>query len=278
MTYQDYLLAAKLINHDEKVNKLILLSFIEKDLPWLYANLHQTINSFFLKSYLALITKYVEGYPFQYLVHYQWFYGHKFFVDPRVLIPRNETEELVSNVLSYSQKIFQEQSLKVLDLGTGSGAIAISLAIAKPTWKIFASDISSDALAVAKINCNNHHLNNVALIKSNLFENLQNQQFNIIIANPPYIDQDSNTFKNNLKHEPALALFAKNKGLFFYFLILQQCLQFVTKPFLLAFEFGFDQKTALEIIVNQNFNNNYHYQFQKDVKNNWRMLFIWPAL
>ncbi|WP_375317620.1 peptide chain release factor N(5)-glutamine methyltransferase [Spiroplasma endosymbiont of Virgichneumon dumeticola] len=276
MTYKDYLLAAKHINHnDEKVNKIILLYFIEKDLSWLYANMDAEIENTFLEQYLLLIEKYITGYPLQYIIRYDYFYGNKFFVDNRVLIPRSETEELVNYVFDYAKNIFHDDKLSILDLGTGSGAIAISIALAKPQWKVVASDISIAALEVAKINCKNYNLNNIRFIESDLFSNLKNHKFNIIISNPPYIDETSDTYlMSNLQYEPKSALFAEENGLLLYKLIFQRCSEFVTKPFLLAFEFGFDQKKALEILVKK-YLYNYHYQFVKDINGKWRMLFVW---
>ncbi|WP_342276513.1 peptide chain release factor N(5)-glutamine methyltransferase [Spiroplasma endosymbiont of Nebria brevicollis] len=276
MTYKDYLLAAKHINHnDEKVNKIILLYFIEKDLSWLYANMDTKIEDTFLEQYLLLIEKYVAGYPLQYIIRYEYFYGNKFFVDNRVLIPRSETEELINYVFDYAKNIFHDDKLSILDLGTGSGAIAISVALAKPQWEIVATDISIAALEVAKINGKNYNLNNIKFIESDLFSNLKNHKFNIIISNPPYIDETSDTYlMSNLQYEPKSALFAEENGLLLYKLIFQHCSEFVTKPFLLAFEFGFDQKEVLEILVKK-YLYNYHYQFVKDINGKWRMLFVW---
>lgn len=276
MKYKDYLLAANCINkNDEKTNKIILLHFIEKDLSWLYANMDLKIENDFLEQYLYLIEKYVAGYPLQYIVCYEYFYGNKFFVDDRVLIPRSETEELVNYVFEYSKNIFHNDKLSVLDLGTGSGVIAISIALKKPQWKVVASDISVPALEVAKINGKSHNLKNIKFIESDLFSNLKNHKFNIIISNPPYIDQTSDTYIiSNLKHEPQSALFAKENGFLLYKLIFQQCTIFLSKPFLLAFEFGFDQKEKLEILVKK-YLCAYHYEFVKDINGKWRMLFIW---
>lgn len=276
MKYKDYLLAANCINkNDEKTNKIILLHFIEKDLSWLYANMDLKIENDFLEQYLYLIEKYVAGYPLQYIVCYEYFYGNKFFVDDRVLIPRSETEELVNYVFEYSKNIFHNDKLSVLDLGTGSGVIAISIALKKPQWKVVASDISVAALEVAKINGKSHNLKNIKFIESDLFSNLKNHKFNIIISNPPYIDQTSDTYIiYNLKHEPQSALFAKENGFLLYKLIFQQCANFLSKPFLLAFEFGFDQKEKLEILVKK-YLCAYHYEFVKDINGKWRMLFIW---
>lgn len=279
MTYKDYLLSAKKINQEnEQINKIILLQFINKDLSWLYANLNQTVATNFLVSYLKIIKKIADGYPWQYVVGYQWFFNQKFIINNNVLIPRSETEELVKNVFVYAQNIFNNDNLTVLDLGTGSGVIAISLALKKPNWEIIASDISTDALNIAKINNDNFKLNNIKFIKSDIFTNLKDYKFNIIVANPPYIDKTANTFlRDNLQYEPELALFADNKGLYFYEQIFQQCYLVLKQSFLLAFEFGFDQKIALNSLIKK-YLPECNYQFVKDINDKWRMLFIWRIL
>ncbi|WP_425381205.1 peptide chain release factor N(5)-glutamine methyltransferase [Spiroplasma endosymbiont of Polydrusus pterygomalis] len=279
MTYKDYLLLAKKINKkNEQINKIILLQFINKDLSWLYANLNQTVTTNFLPLYLKTIKKIVAGYPWQYIVGYQWFLDRKFIVNNRVLIPRSETEELVKNVFVYAQNIFNNDDLTVLDLGTGSGVIAISLALKKSNWDVIASDISNNALNIAKINNDHFNLHNIKFIESDIFNNLKDYKFNIIVANPPYIDKTANNFLiDNLQYEPELALFAANKGLYFYQQIFQQCHLVLKQSFLLAFEFGFHQKAALNDLIKK-YLPQCNYQFVKDINNKWRMLFIWHAL
>ncbi|MDQ7982948.1 MAG: peptide chain release factor N(5)-glutamine methyltransferase [Spiroplasma sp.] len=275
MKYYQFLSLARKINQNENVNKLILANLLEKNLTWIYANLN-VVNTdrFFLQKYLSLVKKYASGWPLAYLSGHVFFYNYKIFVNEDVLIPRNETELLVSRVLFWSQKLFSFMPIKVLDLGTGSGCIAISLALKKPEWQIFASDISDKALEIAKLNQEFYHLDRLTLVKSDLFNNLTNEKFDIIISNPPYIDKSKKDYQiNNLKHEPELALFADNFGLAYYQKILASVLNFTNKDFLIAFEIGFDQKSALESILALNFQN-YFYWFEKDYSNHWRFLFI----
>lgn len=266
---------AKTINNDENVNKIILANLLNKDLNWVYANFNIfELDEKFLNQYLILIKKYFTGFPLGYILGYTFFKGNKIFLNQNVLIPRNETEILVERTLFYTEKLFNLKSLNVLDLCTGSGCIAISLALAKPNWNIIASDISNSALKVADLNKNFYCLNNIDLVKSDLFLNLKDQKFDVIISNPPYIDKNDNNYNiNNLIHEPELALFANNFGLEYYQEIFAVILKFTKKDFFLALEIGFNQKQSIEKLLKNNFDS-YFYWFEKDYQNYWRYLFV----
>lgn len=275
MEIYQFLNLAKAINDNENVNKIILVNLLKKDLPWLYANLNtlqddQTV----LKEYLSLVQMYADGLPLGYIFGYVFFNNNKIFVDKNVLIPRNETEILVNHTLSYTEKLFSNKKIDVLDLCTGSGCIAITLALKQLDWNIIASDISSKALEIARLNQNFYQLQNIKLVESDLFANLTDNKFDLIICNPPYINKNSNTYdKTNLLHEPEIALFADNFGLIYYQRIFATFLQYTKKDFLLALEIGFDQKLILEAILQEQYSN-YHYWFEKDYDNHWRYLFI----
>ncbi len=186
------------------------------------------------------LDKLIKGIPVQYLVNNQSFYGMDFYVDSRVLIPQPDTECLVEEGLEF---IKGKENTKVLDLCTGSGAIAI--AIAKNSDAIvYASDISKDALDVAKLNANNLGTN-IAFIESDLFQNI-NEKFDLIISNPPYIKTDViDTLSNEVKNEPRLALDGKEDGLYFYKEIIKNAKGFLNPNGKLLFEIGFDQKESV---------------------------------
>lgn len=266
---------AKTINQQDHVNKEILVYLVKQDLAWLYRNLNTTqYDEQFAQKYLELVQQYANGVPLGYLVGHVFFRGQKIFVDQNVLIPRPATELLVEKTLVYAEKLFGPQKLNVLDLGTGSGCIATSLATAQPNWKFTASDVSIKALQVAQSNLALHDIKNVQLVASDLFANLPNQQFDILISNPPYIDRTSNTYEEkNLQHEPALALFAEQHGLYFYQQILATMKHYLKQDFLVAFEIGFDQKEVLTKILAKDFSQN-SYWFEKDYQGHWRFLFI----
>lgn len=154
----------------------------------------------------------LEHYPSQYIIGKAEFHGLELLVDPRVLIPRPETEELVELILAENPR----EDLSVLDIGTGSGAIAIALAHSRASWRVTASDISLDALAVAKENREQHQVQ-LDLIQSNVWENISGK-YDLIVSNPPYISrQDEAEVGLNVLHsEPHLALFAAEDGLAIY--------------------------------------------------------------
>lgn len=208
-----------------------------------------------------------QNIPVQYIVGNVDFLNTNIKVDKRVLIPRFETELLVEKVLYL---IKESNNLNILDIGTGSGAIAI--AIAKNTnHKVYAIDISQDALDLAKENA---ILNNVDIkfIKGDIFPK-ENIKFDVIISNPPYIDEDDSELEDIVyKNEPHLALFAKEKGLYFYKKIIDNIENITNEKYLVAFEFGYKQKKDLENIVSKL--SNVKVLFEQDLSKKDRYLFI----
>ncbi len=185
-----------------------------------------------------------KGFPIQYLIGYVNFYGNKIVVNRNVLIPRYETELLVEKTLNYIKETFNNP--KILDIGTGSGAIAISI---KKNIKceIDASDISKDALKVAK---ENSKLNKTEInfIESDLFSNI-NDKYDVIISNPPYISKDEEIMESVKKYEPNIALYAEDNGIRFYNNILKESKKFLNNKFLIAFEIGFTQAEEITNIA-----------------------------
>ncbi len=179
--------------------------------------------------------------PAQYIVGKTDFHGLEFAVDERVLIPRPETEELVDLILQENSRA----ALRVLDIGTGSGAIAISLAKARPDWEILAVDISPEALELAQENAASNQVA-VQFLQSDLFQAITGQ-FDLIVSNPPYIspaDTDEVGI-NVLLSEPHLALFAEEDGLAIYRQIAEQAGQFLRENGKVYLEIGYKQGQAL---------------------------------
>lgn len=194
---------------------------------------------------LTLIDRRIkERIPLAYLTHEAWFAGLSFYVDERVLVPRSPLGELVAN--HFEPWLGYRYVGNILDLCTGSGCIAVACANAFPYAQVDASDISEDALAVAKINLARHHVENqVKLVKSNLFNDLPPRQYDVIVSNPPYVDQvDMDDLPAEYRHEPSLGLAAGDDGLKFVTEILREARNWLTPNGLLIVETG-NSETAL---------------------------------
>lgn len=214
------------------------------------------------------IEKLKEGYPIQYLIGYVNFYGLNIKVNENVLIPRYETEFLVEKTINYS-KMFNNK-VKILDIGTGSGAIAIALS-KKINCDVDAVDISNEALNVASINAIDNN-SNINFIQSDLFKNINNK-YDIIISNPPYIGEDEKIMDSVDKYEPHLALYAKDNGLYFYKRILEDAKNYLNDKFIIAFEIGCLQANSIMQIA-QNYFSNANIIVEKDLSGKDRYLFI----
>ncbi|HEL1584403.1 TPA: peptide chain release factor N(5)-glutamine methyltransferase [Streptococcus suis] len=187
--------------------------------------------------------------PAQYIIGKTDFHGLEFAVDERVLIPRPETEELVDLVLQENSRA----DLRVLDIGTGSGAIAISLAHARPDWQVTAVDISPQALEVAQKNAENNAVQ-LNFIQSDVLDQVTGQ-FDLIISNPPYISPaDKEEVGLNVLHsEPHLALFAEEDGLAIYRKIAEQAGDFLAENGKIYLEIGYKQGQAVSNLFQTHF-------------------------
>ena len=194
-----------------------------------------SVNNFF--------ASYIEGIPLDYILNESSFLDFTFYVDPRVLIPRPETELIVKKVLNFALNI----NAKVLDVGTGSGCISISLAMLRPDLKIVASDISSDALDVAAINLQNFKVSNVLLIQSNWLSYAKPESLDLVISNPPYLKPDDIHLKN-LTHEPKSALVSP-KGIKSFLEISEQAFIALKHGGQIIFEHGFSQRLEVTSIL-----------------------------
>ena len=190
--------------------------------------------------------KLLKKYPIQYLIGYVNFYGYKLYVNENVLIPRYETELLVEKTIKYVKKIFNNQKINILDLGTGSGAIAITLK-KELNANVTAIDISKEALKTAQKNSNE---NNVIInfINNNMLEGID-EKFDLIISNPPYISYDEEIMDTVKLYEPHLALYAENKGLYYYEEILKRISNNLNSKYLIAFEIGYKQANEIKQLV-----------------------------
>ena len=197
-----------------------------------------------------------SGIPVQYIVGNTNFYGYDFKVNRNTLIPRFETD-----------------NIKILDIGTGSGCIAITLNKLLNSCDITGIDISSEALEVAKEN-NIINNTNVKFIESDIFSNVSDK-YDVIISNPPYISYDDievmDIVKNN---EPHLALYAKDNGLYFYDKIIKDSSKYLNDKFIMAFEIGYKQGKDITKIVNKYYKD-INMSVEKDYSGRDRFVFIW---
>ena len=208
-----------------------------------------------------------EKFPVQYLLNEQEFYGRKFYVDKGVLIPRQDTEILVEKMIQILKNNIQknknlEKNLKIhpkiLDIGVGSGIIGITAALEIKDSYVLGVDISEKALETAEKNKELLKVSNIKFLKSNLFENIEFNQFDMIVSNPPYISLNEAGIMSDdtLLHEPSEALFAENDGLYFYYEICQKALDYLADLGYLLFEIGYKQgKNVAKIMTSSGFKN-----------------------
>jgi release factor glutamine methyltransferase len=211
--------------------------------------------------------------PIQYLLGKTSFYGLDFEVNENVLIPRPETEELVDWIVSNTQAISKISNLKILDIGTGSGCIAISLAKNLPNAQVFAIDVSEKALATAKKNAILNEVN-VTFIEQNILETLDlKQEFDIIVSNPPYVRnlEKEEIKKNVLEYEPHLALFVEdNDALIFYRKIAELAQKSLSNSGQLYFEINqYLGEEMIDLLEKMDFKN---VELRKDIYGNNRMM------
>ncbi len=216
--------------------------------------------------------------PIQYVINHQAFFGYDFYVDENVLIPQPDTEILVEECISILDDVennphhkleYIEKNIKVLDLCTGSGAIAISIAKNVSKINVFASDVSEKALEIAKKNAKKNEAE-IDFIKSDLFENIE-EKFDMIISNPPYIETNViETLSEEVKKEPFIALDGGEDGLKFYKEIAKKAQYYLEDNGYLALEIGYNQKEAVEkILENNQYKNIYS---KKDLGGNDRII------
>ena len=260
MYYNDLL---KTIKNDDLYNFNYLLKYYLK-LEDNYINNKKKIPLFkIFKIKKALIKS--RKTPLQYIIGNVNFYGYTFKVNKNVLIPRFETEELIENTL----KLLNKKDISILDIGTGSGCIGITLKKELPLSKVTIVDISKKALKVAKKNSKGL---NIEIKKSNIFSNVKDK-YDLIISNPPYISYEEKIMDIVKNNEPHIALYAKNNGLYFYEEMLKNCYKFLNKEFIIAFEIGYKQKNAIIKIANK-YLKNIKIICKKDIQGKDRMIFI----
>lgn len=220
----------------------LLLSVLQVERSYLFARADAVVSAEQLLTFKSLLIRRCAQEPLAYILGVAGFWNLELTVSPAVLIPRPETEILVEQAL---QRLPQ-QHLSVVDLGTGSGAIALALASEKPQWQVFAVDKSSAALAIAKINADNLQLSQVVLQQASWLEGFTENTLDAVLANPPYIaGHDEHLLKDGLPHEPQTALVAEDEGYADLFTIAKQACRCLKPGGVLMMEHGYQQADKL---------------------------------
>lgn len=232
---------------EKEAIKILVLELSGMDGATFFANIHQEIPFALEEKLTKAVDAYIEKKkPVQHIIGYSYFYGYKIKVNDQVLIPRPETEELVSYVLQTYDAIFPEKEVDVVDVGTGSGAIAIALSKEEKHFHVVATDISETALLVAKENAKNNNAE-IQFFIGDMLEPLIERQmkFDILVSNPPYIPNKEYVEDIVKQNEPHVALFGGEDGMHFYEIILKHASKVVKEKCIIAFEHGYTKKNAM---------------------------------
>lgn len=228
---------------ESRSGEILLAHVLKKNVAYLYTHPEKTLTDDEIKLFQNLIQRRKQGEPIAYILGEQEFYSLNFKVTPDTLIPRSETELLVDEAL----KIMGDKPYKVLELGIGSGSVAITLAKLKPNIHMLATDISQEALDVAIDNAHHHRVNNIEFILSDWFKNIPAQKFDLIISNPPYI-AEHDPHLAALQFEPKRALTSGETGLDALCDIIHHARDYLVNKGYILLEHGYDQQEAVQAL------------------------------
>ena len=230
--------------------RLLLQYVLKKPRQYLIVYDQQQLTDKEEQEYLKYIELLTQGEPIEHITHQKEFMKLNFYVDENVLIPRQDTEVLVEEAMKIAKKI---GARKILDLCTGSGAIAVSLAKYLEDTQITALDISGKALDIAIANAKNNQVQDkITFVESNLFENLGQEKYDIIVSNPPYIRRkEIETLDREVRKEPRLALDGGEDGLDFYREIIHKGYEYLKYGGYICLEIGYDQKEEVMQIIEE---------------------------
>lgn len=234
------------------------------------------LKKYFTENNLDLAIERLEkGEPVQYIVGHVDFYGHKIKVNPNVLIPRFETEELVYKTTQYIKEYFGEK-IKIADICTGSGCIAITLKYNFPQSKITGTDISKEALLVAEDNAYNVHKFNkkeISFFEGDMLAALKDKDYDVIVCNPPYIAHDEEVMDIVRDNEPHIALYAENDGLYNYEKLFKGVSNYINEKSLIALEIGSSQGEKVKTMALEYFPNSI-ISVEQDMQGRDRFVFV----
>lgn len=247
----------------------------ERDID-LYLHLDDEASQEFIDVFEAGITRLLNNEPLNYVLGYCWFFGYKLMTNDNVLIPRYETEELIGNILARTDEYFADyDEIKIADIGTGSGAIAISLVKEESKFKMVATDISKGAVEVAKANAKLNEAD-IEFMVGDMLQPLieRNIKLDVLISNPPYIPQDEELENSVKDFEPHVALFGGSDGLYYYKQIFENAHKVLNEHAMLGFEIGYNQKESLTKVAKEYFKEAKVIEVIKDINGKDRMMFI----
>ena len=221
----------------------------------------------------ATVKQHAKGVPVQHLTGSEEFYGRNFLVNPNVLIPRPETEELIEETLQLIDRHLSKKELAIADIGTGSGIIAITMKCELPDAHVTATDISQPALETAALNAERLHAD-IDFRLGDLAEPIKGRKWDVILSNPPYIGYaEAPSLSDSVRDfEPHSALFADQEGLALYEKMAEQFPKLINKPGIIGFEIGYQQGPAVEKMLKSAFSDALVY-IKEDINKNDRMVF-----
>ena len=242
-------------NREKEVARYLLQHVQKKNYSELMMTIYDEITPEAFKTFWEYVEEHATGRPFQYIIGQESFYGRDFLVNEHVLIPRPETEELIEEVKKRTAKLFESNKpIKIADIGTGSGAIALTIKKEIPNAVVTATDISPEALTVAKQNSERLSVD-VELKQGDLLAPIAEQKWDVILSNPPYIGaHEAESLSDTvIDFEPHLALFAEEEGLQLYRKMINQLPAIMNKPGFIGFEIGHEQGSAVQKMLQNKF-------------------------
>jgi len=228
--------------------ELLLATALDVPRSYLFAHADEEIDASAVERFHGTLEKRVDGVPLAYITGEKEFWSMMLMVSPATLVPRPETETLVDQAL---MRIPQGEQLRILDLGTGSGAIALAIAKERPLCELVATDLSGDALAVAELNARQHSIPNIEFLQGSWMEPVAEQLFDIVVSNPPYIADDDQVL-DSLRHEPRGALAAGTDGLEAIRVVAAEAISVLGPGGTLLIEHGADQEDGVKRILSAN--------------------------
>ncbi|MDF2179390.1 peptide chain release factor N(5)-glutamine methyltransferase [Aliiglaciecola sp. CAU 1673] len=227
--------------------KVLLAHCLEKPAIYLHTWPERALSEAQWQQFQSMVVKREAGHPIAHLIGYRDFWSLRLNVSPHTLIPRPETELLVETALS----LCEQRAANVLDLGTGTGAIALALASERPDWQVLGVDIKAEAVALANDNARINQVTNARFLQSDWFDAIEAQRFDLILSNPPYVDPASPYLaQGDVRFEPLSALIADNAGMADLLKIIQLSVQYLVDSGLLLLEHGYDQGENVRDLLN----------------------------